>query len=170
MSDQTSEIDPLPPRRRRINWMVVLPLLIAVMSLGSSFFQSVNYARNIDSAQRNVLRAEALKTCRDIIDVFFQFRLKAEEANAKRDAMGAMVPAEMRALVYRFGAYGTFLANFQDEAARVRYTELTWELNAIAEKAAALPAEEFGKRFAAVDERFGKLNEDCVKAAQARLL
>jgi hypothetical protein len=162
--------DMTPGDRRRFNWLVIVPLVIATLTLVSSFFQSVNYARNIDSAQRNVLRAEALKTCRDIIDVFFQFRLKAEEANARRDAMGAMVPAEMRALVYRFGAYGTFLANFQDEAARVRYTELTWELNAIAEKAAALPADEFGKRFAVADERFGRLNEDCVKAAQARLL
>jgi hypothetical protein len=162
--------DMTPGERRRFNWLVAVPLVITALTLVSSFFQSVNYHRNIESAQRNILRAEALKTCRDIIDVFFQFRLRAEEANMKRDAAGAMAAPEMKALVYRFGAYGTFLANFQDEATRLRYTELSWELNAIASSAAMLPPEEFGKRFAAVDERFGKLNEDCVKAAQARLL
>jgi hypothetical protein len=102
--------------------------------------------------------------------VFFQFRLKAEDANMKREAAGPMAAPEMKALVYRFGAYGTFLANFQDETTRTRYTELAWELAAIGEGAAAMPKPEFQRRFAAVDERFGKLNEDCVKAAQSRLL
>jgi hypothetical protein len=156
--------------RRRLNWLIILPLIIAGLTLVSQSFQSINYARNIESAQRNVLRAEALKTCRDIIDVFFQFRLKAEEANHRQAASSPMLGAEMKALVYRFSAYGTFLANFQDESTRTRYTELTWELNTIAEGAASLTAADFSRRFAAVDERFGKLNEDCVKAAQARLL
>lgn len=155
--------------RRRFNWLVVVPLVIAALTLISSFFQSVNYARNIDSAQRNVLRAESLRTCRDIIDVFFQFRLKAEEANHRQET-SAMAASELKALTYKFGAYGTFLANFQDEATRVRYTELSWELLAIGESAAKLPPTDFARRFAAVDERFGKLNEDCVKAAQSRLL
>jgi hypothetical protein len=156
--------------RRRVNWLVILPLTIAALTLVSQSFQSVNYARSIESAQRNVLRAEALKTCRDIIDVFFQFRLKAEEANRMREAAGPMAVPEMKTLVYRFGAYGTFLANFQDAAARRRYTELSWELLAIGEGAASMPSADFERRFAAADTHFGALNEDCVKAAQARLL
>jgi hypothetical protein len=151
-------------------WLVALPLAIAALSLGSSIFQSWNYARNIDSAQRNVLRTESLRTCRDIIDEFFQFRLKAEEANTVRENAPMMMRSELKAIVYKFGAFGTFLANFQDEAARKRYTDLTWEMLAIADKATAWPHDEFARRFAGVDERFGKLNEDCVKAAQARLL
>jgi hypothetical protein len=149
---------------------LILPLGIAVLSLVSSIYQSWNYARNIESAQRNVLRAESLRTCREIIDVFFQFRLKAEEANQLRDAASPMLAHELKSMVYKFGAFGTFLANFQDEAARVRYTELTWELLAIAEGAVKFSKEDFDKRFAKVDERFGKLNEDCVKAAQSKLL
>ncbi len=81
-----------------------------------------------------------------------------------------MATAELKALTYKFGAQGTFLANFQDEAARKAYTELSFELLAIADKAAALSNDEFAKRFAGVDARFGKLNEDCVKAAQSRLI
>ncbi len=150
-------------------WLVILPLAIALLSLVSSFFQSANYARQIDSAQRNVLRAESLRTCRDIIDVFFQFRLKAEEAN-RLQGSNTMTQAELKAIVYKFGAFGTFLANFQDEPTRVRYTELSWELLAIAEGAQTFTKPEFDKRFSAADVHFGKLNEDCVKAAQSRLL
>jgi hypothetical protein len=149
---------------------LILPLGIAVLSLLSSIFQSWNYSRNIESAQRNVLRAESLRSCRDVIDVFFLFRLKSEEASMMREAANPMLPAEMKAIVYKFGGFGTFLANFQDEAARKRYTELTWEMLFIAENASKLPKDDFAKRFAKVDESFGKLNEDCVKAAQSKLL
>jgi hypothetical protein len=151
-------------------WLVAAPLAIAMLSLGASIFQSWNYARNIESAQRNILRAESLRTCREIIDVFFQFRLKAEEANKTQGGTHGMITAELKALVYRFGAYGTFLANFQDEPTRKRYTELSWDLLAIAENAPKVSAEEFARRFAKVDDSFGKLNEDCVKAAQSKLL
>ena len=78
--------------------------------------------------------------------------------------------AELKALAYKFGAFGTFLANFQEERARKLYSELSWDLLAIAEKAASLTPDEFAKRFAAADDKFGKLNEDCVKAAQSKLL
>ncbi len=160
----------LPSQPMSRSWLVAVPTVLAVLSLCSSIFQSVNYARNIESAQRNVLRAESLRTCRDIIDVFFQFRLRAEEANKAGAGASPMAAVELKAMAYRFGAIGTFLANFQDEAARKAYTELSWELLAIAEKAAALSNDEFARRFAGVDARFGKLNEDCVKAAQSRLI
>ncbi len=156
--------------RRRFNWLVVVPLIIAGLTLVSSFFQSVNYARNIESAQRNVLRAEALKTCRDIIDVFFQFRLKAEEASHMQAAASPMLGLEMRSLASKFGAYGTFLANFQGEDVRYRYTMLARELAALAEAAGGMAIGDFSTRFAKAEEAFGGLNEDCVKAAQARLL
>jgi hypothetical protein len=159
---------PMQPLARR--WYIAAPTLIAVLSLASSIFQSWNYARSIESAQRNVLRTESLRTCREIIDVFFQFRLKAEEANKSDGSGAAMTMAELKALTYKFGAIGTFLANFQDETARKRYTELSWELLAIADRAISLPKDEFETRFAAVDERFAKLNDDCVKAAQSRLI
>jgi hypothetical protein len=156
--------------RRRLSWLIILPLVIAGLTLVSQSFQSINYARNIDSAQRNVLRAEALKTCRDIIDVFFQFRLKAEEASHLQAGAGPMIGAEMKALASKFGAYGTFLANFQGEDVRYRYTMLARELAAIAEAAGGMAIGAFTTRFAKAEEAFGALNEDCVKAAQSRLL
>jgi hypothetical protein len=155
------------PRRTRILpagfSLPIVSLLIASLSLAASISQSYNYRRNIESVQQNVLRAENLKTCRDIIEVFFAFRLKAEEANAARSAAGRL---ELKSLVYRFGALGTYLANFTPNGLRERYSALSWQLNAIAESAATMSAADFTQKFSEADTAFGTLNEDCVKAAQ----
>jgi len=164
----TDSPTPIPALAKR--WYIAAPTFIAILSLGSSIFQSWNYSRNIESAQRNVLRAESLRTCREIIEVFFSFRLKAEEANRAAAASGSMAGPELKALVYKFGAFGTFLANFQDGRARALYSELSWDLLTLADDATKLSAADFGKRFAPIDEKFGRLNEDCVKAAQSTLI
>lgn len=148
----------------------MLSLVIAALSLVASIQQSINYARNIDTIQRNVLRAENLKTCRDIIEVFFAFRLKAEEAQVAGPTLapelqGAM-RRDMKTLVYRFGGLGTFLANFAPDAMRERYAALAWKLNEIAEKAPGMSATEFAEKFAGIDADFSTLNEDCAKGAQ----
>lgn len=150
----------------------IVSLVIASLSLIASISQSYNYRRNIESVQQNVLRAENLKTCRDIIEVFFAFRLKAEETNVRAGAGRMDEPAraesrrEMKALVYRFGAFGTYLANFTPEKARERYSALSWQLNALADGAFTLPVTEFDAKFAEADKAFGTLNEDCAKSAQ----
>ncbi len=151
--------------RSTFSILSVVSLLIAMLSLGSSIFQSWNYSRNIDEVQRNVLRAENLRTCRDVIDVYFAFRLKADEANASRTA-----PMELRPLVYKFGALATHLANFRDQVVRQRYTELNWELLAIADNAASETTAEYRARFDKVDSAFTALNDDCARAAQRQLL
>lgn len=108
----------------------MLSLVIASLSMASSISQSYNYRRNIESVQQNVLRAENLKSCREIIEVFFDFRLKAEEANAMPAGTDSTVMRrELKSLVYRFGALGTFLANFTPQELRERYAKLSWLLN-----------------------------------------
>jgi hypothetical protein len=148
----------------------MLSLVIAALSLAASIQQGINYSRNIETVQKNVLRTENLKTCRDVIEVFFAFRLKAEEAQAAGPSLAQEVQAasrrEMKALVYRFGGLGTFLANFAPEAMRARYAALAWKMNEIADKASGMSAEDFAAKFAIVDADFSTLNEDCAKAAQ----
>ena len=143
-----------------------LSLAIALMSLASSFFQFWNYARNIESVQRNVLRAESLRTCKDIIDVFFQLRLLAEEANRDRSASQTMA---MKLLAYKFGALGTYLANFRDEQIRQRYTALSFDLLRVATEAGSLAVAEFEALYAKIDKVFTLMNDDCASAAQLRL-
>lgn len=149
----------------RLTLLSAVSLAIAAMSLVSSFFQSWNYARNIEAVQRNVLRAESLRTCRDIIDVFFAFRLKADETNASRTPS-----MELKPMVYKFGALATHLANFREEAVRERYTILNWEMLSVAEKAATATTAEYQAHFAKLDASFTTLNDDCAKAAQRQLL
>lgn len=159
----------LPRLLQRFLALPTLSLLIASLSLISSISQSFNYRKNIESVQQNVLRAENLKTCRDIIEAFFAFRLRAEEANshAPLDKPAAEAARrDLKSLVYRFGALGTYLANFTPETSRERYSALSWSLNEIAEQAGTLPAPEFATRFAAADKAFGALNEDCANSAQ----
>ena len=145
-----------------------ISLAVALCSVLSSAYQSWNYSRSIDSVQRNVLRTENLRTCRDIIDVFFQFRLKAEEANSKSaDAPGEN---DLKGLVYHFGALSTFLANFRDEDIRSIYARLSWDMLRMAREARTLSPDEFTKLFASIDETFSALNDDCAKSAQRRLL
>jgi hypothetical protein len=163
------------PRLNLMERLLSLPtlsLLIASLSLISSISQSYNYRRNIAAVQQNVLRAENLKTCRDIIEVFFAFRLRAEEINARQndgrmeEISRAEARRELKSLVYRFGALGTFLANFTPDKARERYSRLSWDLNALAEGAMTMPAEEFAQRFGEADKTFATLNEDCARSAQ----
>jgi hypothetical protein len=167
-------MDENPSRRARFFpsglSLPLLSLVIASLSLIASISQSYNYRRNIESVQQNVLRAENLRTCREIIEAFFAFRLKAEEANARgvewpADQQAAM-RRELKGQVYRFGAIGTHLANFAPEAARERYARLSWMLNETAEKAIGQPAAEFDMRFTEIDRAFASLNEDCVKATR----
>jgi hypothetical protein len=174
MADDHPTVEPNQTRR---SWLMWFPLGIAALSLVSSIFQSVNYSRQIESAQRNVLRVENLKTCKEVIEVFFQFRLKAEEANrlavVSRETGKSADDAtaiELKSLVYKFGALSTFLANFRDEDTRYRYTQLSWELLSVGEKAPKVSAEEFAKTFAVLDKNFDAFNQDCVKSAQSRLL
>lgn len=164
-----------PFRRRLFPLVLSLPalsMLIASLSLAASISQSYNYRRNIESVQQNVLRAESLQTCRSLIDAFFSLRLRAEETNTRATrgeldpASAALARRDMKAIVYRFGALGTYLANFTPETARERYSALSWLLNEIAEKAASLPPKEFEAIFGKADDAFGKLNEDCAKNAQ----
>ncbi len=162
--------------RKRLNMLLSLPAIslgIALMSLVSSVTQSFNYARNIDSVQRNVLRAENLRTCKEIIDVFFQLRLLAEESNQSRNSQNALSvqnTMSMKVLAYKFGALGTFLANFRDEAVRQRYTELSFDLLRIANEAGTLAAADFETLYTKVDKSFTAVNDDCAHAAHARLL
>lgn len=157
-----------PYRLRKIFTATNISLIVALCSVLSSAYQSWNYSRSIDSVQRNVLRAENLRTCRDIIDVFFQFRLKAEDANAK--LADAARSSDLRTLAYHFGALSTFLANFREDDVRGLYAKLSWELLRVAREAETLSAEEFANLFASIDETFTTLNDDCAKSAQRRLL
>lgn len=155
--------------------LTLVSIVVATLAMASSFFQSFNYSRNLDVVQRNVLRGEYLRTCRDIIDAYFQIRLRAmamHEAHVARATEGvdAAMRRDAEANVFKFGALGTFLANFRDDAVRQRYTELSWKLLAIVRETYAQPREPFDRAYAEADGLFGEMNEDCARTARLMFL
>ncbi|WP_439576146.1 hypothetical protein [Phreatobacter sp.] len=156
----------------RRNLLPIVSLFVAGLSLMAAAYQSYSHGKNVEVIQRNVVRAEYLRTCREIIEGYFQIRLRAEALNeaARTGPIEATGRREAEALVFRFGAMGTFLANFRDEAVRQRYTDLSWRLLAIVREAVDKPKAEFDTAYAGADRLFTDMNEDCAKTARLAIL
>src|ERR1051325_8771067 len=123
-------------REARIRTVVLayFPMLIAVLSLTTSIYNGYLNSKFVDIIQRNFGRGESLRTCKEIIDAYFQvkFRTGLVSENGERErAAGAAMPAALAAqieamnAVNKVGALGTYLANMRDQATRERYTNLT---------------------------------------------
>ena len=63
-----------------------LPIAIALFSLGLSLYQGMLFRESIDIMQRNVARGEYARTCREIIETYFQIKPK----------IGALMPTPDR--------------------------------------------------------------------------
>ncbi|WP_164256236.1 hypothetical protein, partial [Stenotrophomonas maltophilia] len=59
----------------------VVSLCLAGLSLGVAAYQSYSHGRSLEIVQRNVIRAEYLRTCREIIDAYFQIKMRAYAMN-----------------------------------------------------------------------------------------
>jgi hypothetical protein len=112
-----------------------------------------------------------MRTCKDVIDAYFQVKFRASVVSRNRDnakADGAsMTPDQIEAAnaVARLGALGTYLANLRDDSVRVRYTELSKAVDRAVSEARRTPPAELEKLFEPADRIFADLNADCVKTA-----
>ncbi|QCI68220.1 hypothetical protein [Phreatobacter stygius] len=155
------------------NALPIVSLCLAGLSLGAAAYQSYSHGRNLEVVQRNVLRAEYLRTCRDIIDAYFQIKMRTYAMNEAAinhgrgpEVVDPLVQREVEAAVFKFGALGTFLANFRDDIVRERYTQLSWKLLAIARETYKQPRVDFDKAYGEADTLFGEMNEDCARTAR----
>lgn len=146
------------------------PMVIAVLSLITSIVGSYVSARFLDFVERNTGRVEYLHTCKDIIDAYFQVKLRADALSRKGADTDSAVSAgdqiEGLNAVAKFAALGTYLANLRDEAIRARYTELSRELRRVVQAVRGMSRADFGKAFEGADVIFAELNADCVKRAK----
>ena len=155
--------------------MSYFPMFIATLSLCTSIFNGYLNSKFLDFIQRNTVRVEYMRTCKEIIDAYFQVKVRAGAINANAARQGS-VSADTRVIageevdgasaVNKFAALGTYLANLRDDATRKQYTELTLELEKIVINAKRTPPVEFNALFTKADAMFGGLNSDCVKSAQ----
>jgi hypothetical protein len=152
------------------------PMFIAALSLCTSIYNGYLNNKFVDLIQNNTARIESLRTCKEIIDAYFQvkFRVGVISSNAERAGSGdgagstAASTAQLEAAnaVNRFAALGTYLANLRDDATRERYTHLSRELEKIAAQAARTPRNDLDKLFETADGLFATMNDDCVRAAK----
>jgi hypothetical protein len=161
--------------------LALLSIFLAMMSVGAAVYQNYIYTRQlniftqqVEILQRNVSRGEFIRSCKEVIDAYFQVKLKvgiiaraaARERGANAAMADTMMELEAATAVSRVGALGTYLANFQDEDTRYQYTQLTWSLEKILTAARTTPAGELDKLFEPADALFAKMNDDCVKLSK----
>lgn len=157
----------------RSTLVALFSVLLAILSVCAALYQNYIQTKYVDAVQRNVTRNEYIRACRDVIETYFQVKLKVGlivAAAARGEMAGAtsnMFEIEAVNAVARFGGIGTYLANFQDEDTRFRYTQLTRELTRIVTTVRSVPAANADALFAEADTLFAQMNDDCVKTARA---
>ena len=155
-------------REVRIRTAVVtyFPMFIAALSLLTSVYNGYLNSKFVDIIQRNVGRTEYMRTCKEIIDAYFQVKFRAGIiAGGGTTAPTAQIDGGNA--VAKFAALGTYLANLRDDAIRRRYTELSQRLDQTVREAARTPSADVAKLFEPADALFAGLNDDCVKSAQS---
>src|SRR5262245_23047468 len=165
MSETTSERE----SRIRSALMTYFPMAIAVLSLVTSIFNGYLNNKFVGIIQANLGRAEYMRTCKEIIDSYFQVKFKTGLIPANMPA-AATPPAQQvdaAGAVNHFAALGTYLANLRDDPKRERYTELSRALEKIVGEAGRTPPAQREKLFEPADRLFAEMNDDCVKSAKA---
>lgn len=157
--------------RIRTILLAYFPMFIATLSLVTSIYNGYLNNLFVNLIQRNVARSEYMRTCKDVIDAYFQVKFRASVVSRNRDNAktdgSAMTPDQIEAAnaVAKLGALGTYLANLRDEAVRVRYTELSMAVQKAVNEARQTPPAALEKLFEPADRIFADLNADCVKTA-----
>jgi hypothetical protein len=159
----------------RVVVITFFPMFIATLSLVTSIYNGYLNNKFVDLIQRNLGRAEYMRTCKETIDAYFQvkFRTSLVSASGERERAGTPSPnaaaeqVDAAAAVNKFAALGTYLANLRDDSAvRARYTELTQALERAVVDARRTPPADLGRLFESADKIFTELNNDCVKSAK----
>jgi hypothetical protein len=158
------------------NIFAYISFFVAALSLVATMYQAYLNTRYVELIQTSVMRGETARVCKDLIDVYFQIKFRTEalaqtfEREKNPNSPGVLAASgEAQNAVSRFGAYGTYLANFQGEDKRYQYTLLARELARIVDLAHKTPTGDTSKLFDKADAMFGVMNNDCVRSATTRL-
>jgi hypothetical protein len=154
-----------PESKLRSAVIIYFPMFIAALSLITSMYNGYLNNRFVELMQANIGRVEYLRTCRDIIDAYFQVKFLTEQIGVEPQSSPGGERVDAMSAVNKFAALGTYLANLRDEDIRREYTQLTHELEAAVSRAA--PSGNRQKLFEASDAMFARLNDDCIRSAQA---
>jgi hypothetical protein len=146
----------------------IFPMFIATLSLLTSIYNGYLNNKFVGLIQGNLSKAEYMRTCKEIIDAYFQVKFKVGLV-AQAGAASAAQQTDAANAVSHFAALGTYLANLRDDATRERYTSLSRQLEAIVKEAPRAPPDQLEKLFEPADRLFADMNNDCVNSAKVAL-
>ena len=149
------------PSQRAI-MITFFPMFIATLSLLTSIYNGYLNSKFVDVIQNNVGRIEYMRTCKEVLDAYFQLKFKAGQLQQSGISSPSSAIADGGLAVAKFGALSTYLVNLRDETVRDSYTQFTRKLERTITAAPALSAEQFKTEIAALDQSFTTLNNDCV--------
>ena len=149
------------PSQRAVT-ITYFPMFIATLSLLTSIYNGYLNSRFLDVIQNNVGRVEYMRTCKEVVDAYFQLKFKAGELHQSGTTANAVAVADAGLAIAKFGALSTYLVNLRDETVRDPYTQFTRKLERTVASAPILSAEQFKTEIAALDQAFTNLNNDCV--------
>ena len=138
------------------------PMFIATLSLLTSIYNGYLNSRFLDVIQNNVGRVEYMRTCKEVLDAYFQLKFKAGQLHQSGTSATAAAVADGGLAVAKFGALSTYLVNLRDEPVRDSYTQFTRKLERTIAAAPGLSAEQFATEIGSLDQAFTALNNDCV--------
>jgi hypothetical protein len=143
------------------------PMFIAALSLFTAIYNGYLNNRFVDLVQNNIARVEYLRTCKEIIDAYFQVKFRVGMLAGAGGSAG-LVPEQVEAMnaVNKFGALGTYLANLRNDAVRARYTELSVMLEKIIVEARQTSRADLDRLFQPAERLFAEMNDDCVRSAK----
>ncbi len=149
------------PSQRAV-MITYFPMFIATLSLLTSIYNGYLNSRFLDVIQNNVGRVEYMRTCKEVVDAYFQLKFKAGELHQSGTTANAAAVADAGLAIAKFGALSTYLVNLRDETVRDPYTQFTRKLERTVASAPSLPAEQFKTEIASLDQAYTNLNNDCV--------
>jgi hypothetical protein len=159
--------------RIRAALITYFPMFIAALSLVTSIYNGYLNGKFVDLIERNFGRGEYTRTCKELIEAYFQVKLRvgllmnaAERAQPQGAPAARAFELEAANAVSKIGALGTYLANFQDEATRARYTDFTNELQRVVVAARTAP-DNARKLFERADHLFSDMNDSRVRLARS---
>lgn len=143
------------------------PMFIAALSLLTSIYNGYLNSRFLDIIQNNVGRVEYMRTCKEVLDGYFQLKFKAGQLHQLPTSSASPAAiAEGGLAVAKFGALSTYLVNLRDESVRDPYTQFTLKLERMVATAPTASPADFKRDLAALDQAFTVMNNDCVSFAK----
>lgn len=155
------------PRRVLVN-ATTISIFVAALSLATAMYQGYLNTRAVGVFSRDVKYRETMRACREVVDAFMEARLRIMRVAESRPAISEQklddYVFDANRTVARFAAVATYLANFNETGRRERYTDLARNLEALV--ARARKDGKKGADLSGVDEKFYRLNKDCVASVR----